>query len=77
MNVFLKLTLERCLRAAIAAACGSLSVGFSNPNLNMTGTKAVLIGAVAAAVSAAISTLSTLFGPDPNSTSFTNTTVQQ
>lgn len=77
MNVFVKLTLERCVRAALAAGLGSLSVGLTSPNLNMTSAKAVAIAAVAAALSAVVSTLSTLFGPDPTSTSFTNTTVQQ
>lgn len=76
MNVFVRLTLERCARAAAAAFIGVWSVALANPNFSITGWKATLVAAVAATVSAVMSTLSTLFGPDPNSTSFTNTTVQ-
>ena len=51
MNVFLRLTLERCARAALAAFVGVWSVALANPNFSITGWKATLVAAVAATVS--------------------------
>lgn len=75
MSQFVKLTLERMVRAFTAAALGTLAVGINTAGLNQPGLKALGVGAIASGVSACISIVSQLFGPDPNSTSFTNTTV--
>lgn len=75
MSVLVKLTLERMARAFTAAFFGFLAVGINNAQLTQPGLKALVVGGIAAGVSACISMASTLFGPDPSSTSFTNTVV--
>lgn len=75
MSTYVKLTLERMLRAFIAAALGTLAVGINSAQLTQPGLKALAVGAFASGVSACITLVSGLFGPDPASTSFTNTIV--
>ena len=75
MQVFPKLLLERMVRAFIAAAAGTLAVGVANADLSVQGLRALAVGAIASGISACISLVSQFFG-DPNSTSFTKTTVE-
>lgn len=72
--MFGKLMLERMLRAAIASAAAFLSVGIAGTPITSAGLRALAVGAFGAGVSAMFSVFSQLFG-DPNSTSFTKTTV--
>lgn len=76
MPVFLKLLLERCARAAAAAAISVTVTGLASPDFDPSRTKTVLIAAGAAAVSAVLSIVSQFVG-DPESTSFTTTTVDR
>lgn len=74
MPVFLKLLLERCVRAGAAAAIGVTLTRLASPDFDPSNTKTILIAAGASAVSAILSILSQFVG-DPESTSFTKTTV--
>lgn len=69
MSLYVKVLVERCARAALAAFAGSVAIAATNPNVSVPTIKAALIGAVAAAVSAVITTVSQAFG-QPNSGSF-------
>jgi hypothetical protein len=75
VSTYVKLTLERMVRAFLCAACGTLAIGINNTQLTQPGIKALVVGAIASGVSACITLVSGLFGPDPSSTSFTNTIV--
>ena len=75
VSTYAKLTLERMLRAFIAAATGTLAIGINNTQFTQPGVKALVVGAIASGVSACITLVSGVFGPDPSSTSFTNTVV--
>lgn len=75
MPVFSKLLLERMIRAFIAAGAATLAAGLANPDLSVQGIRALAVGAIASGISACISLVSQFFG-DPNSTSFTKTTVE-
>ena len=67
--MFTKLLLERMVRAFIAAAMATLAAGVVNADTSIPALKALVVGAIASGISAAISMVSTLFG-DPDSTSF-------
>jgi len=71
--MFIKLTIERSIRAAIAASLATISVGVTNTT-NWQSARTLVIAAVAAGVSAVISLLSQLVG-DVESTSFTKIEV--
>lgn len=73
--MFGKLMLERMLRAAIASAAAYLAVGISSAQFTSSGLKALGVGAFGAGVSAIMSMFSQMFG-DPNSTSFTNASIE-
>lgn len=75
MTVLAKLMIERMVRAFLAGFLGFLAVGINNAALTQPGLKALVVGGIAAGVSACMSIASTLFGPDPSSTSFTNAIV--
>lgn len=76
MPVFLKLLLERCVRAGAAAAIGVTITRLASPDFDPSSAKTIAIAAGAAAVSAVLSILSQFVG-DPESTSFTRTTVDR
>lgn len=71
--MFIKLLIERSIRAAIAASLATISVGVTNTT-NWQSARTLLIAGVAAGVSAVISLLSQLIG-DVDSTSFTKIEV--
>jgi hypothetical protein len=73
-KIFPRLLLERCVRAAVAAAIGAISTQLLTGSLGLTSTRTLGIAAGAAAMSAVMSILSQVIG-DPNSTSFTKVTV--
>jgi hypothetical protein len=75
MSTLVKLTLERMVRSFCAAFLSFLAVGINNAQLTEPGLKALVVGGIAAGISACLSLVSTVFGPDPSSTSFTNTVV--
>jgi hypothetical protein len=75
MPIFLKLLLERCVRAFVAAAAATLAAGVTNADLSVNGVKALAVGAIASGISACITLVSQFVG-DPNSTSFTKVTVE-
>ena len=56
-------------RAFIAASCATVAQGVVNADVSIPALKALVVGAIASAISAAISMVSTLFG-DPESASF-------
>jgi len=57
------------IRAAIAAGMATLAAGVVNADTSIPALKALVVAAIASAISAAISMVSTLFG-DPESASF-------
>ena len=67
--MFTKLLIERMVRSAAAAMFATLAVGVVNADTSIPALKALVVGAIASGISAAISMVSTLFG-DPDSTSF-------
>ena len=67
--MFTKLLLERMVRAFIAAGCATLAQGVVNADTSVPALKALVVGAIASGISAAISMVSTLFG-DAESASF-------
>jgi hypothetical protein len=75
-NTFLRLMIERCIRAFIAAAGAAAAAGLVNPSLSADGLRTLAVGAGAAGISAVMSILSQWIG-DPNSTSFTKVQVGQ
>lgn len=75
-NTFLRLMIERCVRAGLAAAIAVLASGMVNPNLSVDGFRTLAVGAFAAGVSAVMSIVSQWVG-DPNSTSFTSVSVDK
>jgi hypothetical protein len=75
MSVFSKLLLERMIRAFIAAGAATLAAGIANADFSVQGIKALAVGAIASGISACITLVSQFFG-DPESTSFTRTTVE-
>jgi hypothetical protein len=72
--MFVRLLLERCVRAFAAATLATLAAGVTTADFSVQGTKALIVGAIASGVSACISLISQFFG-DPTSTSFTKVTV--
>ena len=77
MSKFQSLLLERCARAAAAAAIGVISMNLgSGGDFTVTRLQTLGIAAGAAAVSAILSILSQFVG-DPESTSFTKTTIDR
>lgn len=73
--MFVRLLLERCVRAFAAAALATLAAGVTTADFSVQGGKALIVGAIASGVSACISLLTQFVG-DPNSTSFTKVTVK-
>ena len=67
--MFTRRLLERMVRAAIAAGMATLAAGVVNADTSVPALKALVVGAIASAISAAISMVSTLFG-DAESASF-------
>ena len=67
--MFTRRLLERMVRAFIAAAMATLAAGVVNADTTVPALKALVVGAIASGISAAISMVSTLFG-DPESASF-------
>ena len=66
---FTRRLLERMVRAAIAAGMATLAAGVVNADTSIPALKALVVGAIASGISAAISMVSTLFG-DAESASF-------
>ena len=73
--MFGRLLLERVARCFVACFLGTLAAGVNNADLTAQGTKAVIVGAFAAGVSASISLISQFFS-DPESTSFLKVKVE-
>lgn len=73
---FLRLAVERCIRAFVAAAGAQVAAGLVNPTLSADAWRTLAVGAGAAGISAVMSLLSQWVG-DPNSTSFTRVTVSE
>lgn len=69
MTMFTRRLLERMVRAFIAAAMATLAAGVVNADTSVPALKALVVGAIASGISAAISMVSTLFG-DAESASF-------
>lgn len=69
MSLFVKMLIERSVRAALAAFAGVVSVAAANPNVSVPTIKAAAVAGVAAAVSAVITVISQAVG-DPSSGSF-------
>jgi hypothetical protein len=69
ITMFTRRLLERMVRAAIAAGMATLAAGVVNADTSVPALKALVVGAIASAISAAISMVSTLFG-DAESASF-------
>ena len=67
--MFTKRLLERMARAFIAASCATVAQGVVNADTSIPALKALVVGAIASGISAAISMVSTLFG-DAESASF-------
>jgi hypothetical protein len=67
--MFWKLLVERCARAAVAAAIGVTSTQLAAGTFDGATLRTLAISAIAAGVSAVLSLLSRLIG-DPASTSF-------
>ena len=67
--MFTRRMIERMVRAFIAAAMATLAAGVVNANASVPALKALVVGAIASGISAAISMVSTLFG-DAESASF-------
>ena len=67
--MFTRRLLERMVRSAAAAMFATLAVGVVNADTSIPALKALVVGAIASGISAAISMVSTLFG-DPDSASF-------
>jgi len=67
--MFTRRMIERMIRAAIAAGMATLAAGVVNADTSVPALKALVVGAIASGISAAISMVSTLFG-DPESASF-------
>lgn len=74
--MFVRLLVERAVRAAIASIAGFLALAAQSATVSATGLKTVAVGAVAAGVSAILSTVSQVFG-DPESTSFTSVQIKR
>ena len=74
--MFQKLLFERMVRAFIASAMATFSVGVASAEWSSNSLRALCVGAGAAGISAVMSMLSQLVG-DPESTSFTKTTVER
>lgn len=75
MQVFGKLLLERVVRCFLACFLATLAAGINTADLSVQGTKALVVGSIAAGVSACI-TLVTQFIGDPESTSFLKVKVE-
>jgi hypothetical protein len=69
ITMFTRRLLERMVRAFIAAAMATLAAGVVNADTSVPALKALVVGAIASGISAAISMVSTLFG-DAESASF-------
>jgi hypothetical protein len=67
--MFTRRMMERMIRAAIAAGMATLAAGVVNADTSVPALKALIVGAIASGISAAISMVSTLFG-DAESASF-------
>lgn len=72
--MFSRLLLERCLRAAIAAALATIATQLASSDVSVPSVRTLTIAIGAAGISALMSVLSQVVG-DPNSTSFTKTQV--
>ena len=69
ITMFTRRMIERMIRAAIAAGMATLAAGVVNADTSVPALKALVVGAIASGISAAISMVSTLFG-DAESASF-------
>ena len=73
--MFGRLLLERVVRCFCASALATLAAGINSTDLTVQGTKALIVGSIAAGVSACITLVSQFFG-DPESTSFLKVKVE-